>query len=131
MRERLVAVVLLALAVAGGLWLSGDSAGAAGANQGNYPVYGWIYPVQSIDGWQKSLPSGKNDQDRYDKDMMIQTHIVYESSGDPARNLLNMQQALHYALDRGWQVVNIQEGKVLIYHPKVKVYDKGRDGDRK
>ena len=130
MRERLIAAVVLAVAVGGGLWVSGSDTGAK-ANRGNYAVYGWVYGVTSVDAWEKSLPSGKADQDRYDKDMMQQTHYVFEASSDPARYHLNMQQALHHALNDGWQVVNVESGKVLMHHPKRQVYDRGRDGGRK
>jgi hypothetical protein len=102
---------------------------SAGGTKANYEVYGWVYPVASYKAWETALPGGgKNEQDRFDRDMIIATHYPFESSSDPALFALHQQQALHRAIDDGWVLISTQDGRMLIAHPKRSVFAEGRRG---
>lgn len=104
-----IALAACTLVVAFGL-LAVESGVSSAATKGNFPTYGWVYGVGSMDTWNKALPKGREGQDKYDRENILATHYVFETSTDTTRNNLNQQKALHRAVADGWQAVAVDDG---------------------
>lgn len=98
----------------------------AGATKGKYPVYGVIYGVRDLQAWQRGLPTDKTDSGRYDLDMIEKSQYVYQTGANEGLNYLALQRSLNRATDDGWIVVGVADDHVIIKHPSLEVYDKGR-----
>lgn len=89
-------------------------------------TYGWVYPVTSIDAYNKTLDNiskinrrDSGEQARDDKRFLEDTHYCYERDTDPIVERWNRQRALNAATDAGWVIHGFDGDAVLIRHAKI------------
>jgi hypothetical protein len=117
--KKVIACVVVALAiVVGALALGGDGADAQRRGQVE-PIVGWVYPVTSLEDWAKSEVTftGQAKGGATGRTYMLRTHFPYQRGHNDAQTRLNMQFAMHRAMDAGWQATGTVSGdSIMLYH---------------